>query len=347
MAIDVTMSSMSLNPIIHDNSVTITWRGENAPCFISDLHGWEQNPQSLTETQQGVWTISFDLPPNAYLEYAFYDPQAKKRFFDPLNKKSVYNGVGGYNHFFYMPQAQPTPLTNLPASGLRGKITRHALPAQYVTVGRERRVSLYHPPTTGEPVPLLVVYDGPDYLRRGKLAAIVDNLIAAKRIRPLAIAFLQNGGAARMVEYGQAEPTLSFVIGQVLPLASRELNLLDFENQPGAHGVMGASMGGLMSVFTALKAPEVFGKAVSQAGAFELWERETTTMQMVRHFPKPNVKLWLDCGSMDFLLASNRKMAALLAEKRYDFTYRENGGAHNYTTWRDACVEGLERLFGD
>jgi enterochelin esterase family protein len=134
-------------------------------------------------------------------------------------------------------------------------------------------------------------------------------------------------------------------MSQVLPLAARELNLLDFEKKPGAHGIMGASMGGLMSVFTALKLPRVFGKALSQAGAFELWEHESTTMQMARHFPKPDVKLWLDCGRLDFLLEPNRRMAALLREKGYSFGYRENGGAHNYTTWRDACVAGLEYLF--
>ncbi len=336
---------MSTNPTIHANTVIITWRGEVAPHFISDLHGWEENPQPLTQVEKGVWEIAFDLPPNAYLEYAFYDPNARKRFSDPLNKKSVYNGVGGYNHYFYMPEVRPTPWAKLPPGGLRGKITHHTLPARYVTAGKKRRVSLYQPPMD-ESVPLLVVYDGPDYLRRGKLATIVDNLIAARRIRPLAIAFLQNGGAARMVEYGQAEPTLAFVMGQVMPFAARELHLLDYQKQPGVHGVMGASMGGLMSVFTALKLPEVFGKAIGQAGAFELWGHETTTMQMVRHFPKPDARLWLDCGAMDFLLAPNRKMAALLAEKCYDFTYRENGGAHNYTTWRDACVEGLETLFG-
>jgi len=336
---------MFTNPTIHENTVTITWHGKHGPHFISDLHGWEENPQPLMEVDQSIWAISFDLASNAYLEYAFYDPESKKRFPDPLNKKSVYNGVGGYNHFFYMPETQPTPLIQLPAGGLRGKLSHHTVPAEYVTAGKVRRVSLYHPPAD-ESVPLLVVYDGPDYLRRGKLAAIVDNLIAANRICPLAIAFMQNGGAARMVEYGQADPTLAFVIGQVLPLASQELNLLDLAKNPGAYGIMGASMGGLMSVFTALKVPEVFGKAISQAGAFELWEHETTTMQMVRHFPKPDIRLWLDCGEMDFLLASNRKMAALLVEKSYDFTYRENSGAHNYTTWRDACAEGLETLFG-
>jgi enterochelin esterase-like enzyme len=102
----------------------------------------------------------------------------------------------------------------------------------------------------------------------------------------------------------------------------------------------------LMSIYTAMSLPEVFGKVLSQAGAFELWEHKSNLMQMARYFPKPEIKLWLDCGRMDFLLEANRSMATLLAEKGYPVTYHENGGAHNYTTWRDSCVGGLERLFG-
>jgi enterochelin esterase family protein len=338
-------NSMYANPTIVGKTVTFTWHGNTAPYFISDLHSWEEDPQPLAKTHKGVWTISFDLPLNAYLEYVFYDPESQRRFPDPLNKKSVYNGVGGYNHFFYMPEAQPTPFTKLPPGELRGKVTRHTVPAKYQTTSNERRVYLYHPPVR-KAVPLLCVYDGLDYFRRGRLAEIVDNLIAARRIQPIAVAFLQNAGAARMVEYGCSEPTLSFLTSQVLPLAAKEINLLNFEKRPGVHGIMGASSGGSMSVFTALKLPTVFGKALSQAGAFEFEEHETIVAQMVRYFPKPDVKIWLDCGQMDFLLEGNRKMRDLLKEKGYSFTYHENGGAHNFTTWRDACVEGLGTLFG-
>jgi enterochelin esterase-like enzyme len=333
------------NPIVRGNKVSFVWEGESAPQLISDLHGWEENPQALTQAKQGVWMLSFELAPNAYLEYAFYDPESKKRFPDPFNQNSVYNGVGGYNHFVYMPKAAPTPLTQLPTGGLRGKVTRHSVDAEYVTASKQRRVYLYHPPVKTA-VPLLAVYDGLDYFRRGKLAEIVNNLIAAKRIRPLAIAFVQNGGKARTVEYGCSEVTLGFLMGQILPLASKEIKLLDFEKHPGVHGIMGASMGGLMSVYTALSLPEVFGKALSQAGAFEMWGHKPIVMQMVRHFPKPNIQIWLDCGAMDFLLEANHSMAALLKEKGYAVTYHENGGAHNYSTWRDSCVGGLEELFG-
>jgi enterochelin esterase family protein len=334
------------NPLIEGNTATFVWEGETAPHLSSDLHGWEENPQALRRVKKNVWALSFELPSNAYLEYIFYDPQSEERFLDPFNKMSVSNGFGDYNNFIYMPGAAPTPYTRLPKSGLRGKVTRHSVDAEYFTVSKQRRVYLYHPPVRSA-VPLMVVYDGLDYFRRGKLAEIVDNLIAAKRIRPLAVAFLQNGGqSARTVEYGCSEPTLEFLTSQVLPLASKELKLLDLEKHPGEYGIMGASMGGLMSVYTAMSLPEIFGKAISQAGAFELWEHDSIVMQMVRHFPKPEIKLWLDCGAMDSLVETNRVMSTLLKEKGYDVTYFENGGAHNYTTWRDSCVGGLEILFG-
>jgi enterochelin esterase-like enzyme len=38
-------------------------------------------------------------------------------------------------------------------------------------------------------------------------------------------------------------------------------------------------------------------------------------------------------------------MNNLLLEKGYDVTYRENGGAHNFTTWRDSCAHALEAMF--
>lgn len=333
------------NPQISNHQASLTWQGKNAPQVISDLHEWEANPQPMEKTEAGEWRFTFDLDEDTYLEYAFLDPASGKRLRDPLNPRRVYNGVGAYNHYFYMPTAKPSPLTRVPKGGLRGKMARFTVPAEYVSTSKTRRVYLYQPPVR-EAVPLLAVYDGMDYFKRGRLTEIVDNLILQKRIRPIGLAFLQNAGRARMVEYACAETTLAFLMSSVLPLAAQELKLIDHEKQPGAHGVLGASMGGLMSVYTSLRLPQVFGQALSQAGAFELWEHETVAMQLVRHAPRPDVKLWLDCGRLDFLRETNRRMSALLTEKGYDFTYRENGGAHNYTTWRDHLAPGLEALFG-
>ncbi|NIW48054.1 MAG: esterase family protein, partial [Gammaproteobacteria bacterium] len=50
------------------------------------------------------------------------------------------------------------------------------------------------------------------------------------------------------------------------PLAKEKLNLVDPEKEP--YGIMGASLGGLMALFTGLRITQIFGQILSQAGSF-------------------------------------------------------------------------------
>jgi enterochelin esterase family protein len=191
----------------------------------------------------------------------------------------------------------------------------------------------------------LIVYDGQDYLQRGKLAVIVDNLIAEKRIRPLAMAFLPNGGRWRSVEYACSDATLHWVEQIILPLAREKLRLLDVEKHRGAYGVLGASAGGLMSLYTGLRLPDIFGKVLSQSGVSALDGRDFATVDLVKHGQARDIQIWMDVGKLEFLLEDNRRMSALMKEKGYNVTYREFTGGHNYTSWRNDVWRGLEVMF--
>jgi enterochelin esterase family protein len=333
------------NPSIEENRVTFYWRGKSAPYLIDDMHGWEYNPQKLKRVEKGLWGISFELPRDAYLEYAFYDPHTETRFPDPLNPDSVYNGLGNENHFFYMPEAAPTPLAIQKKGVPRGKVTHHRVETWMLADDGQRDVVLYHPPVK-EPVPLLVIYDGPDYLERGKLHIIVDNLIAEKRIRPIAMALLQNGEAHRGVEYACSDATIAWLDHVILPLARKRLNLMDIKKHPGTYGVLGASFGGLMSTYTGLRMPEIFGKVISQSGVFEFEGRDFTAVDLIKHGHSRAIKIWMDAGRLEWLLEDNRRMQPILEENGYDVTYHEFSGGHNYTAWRDDVWRGLEAMFG-
>ncbi|MBI3738651.1 MAG: esterase family protein [Chloroflexi bacterium] len=331
------------NPLIDDDVVTFLWEGKSAPELIDDLHRWEESPQRLKRLGAGLWAVSFSLAADAYLEYSFRDPKSKKRFRDPFNKNRIYNGVGSYNNFFYMPGASPSPWTKVNNDIDHGKITRHEIETWMLGGRGKRTVHLYHPPTL-EPAPLLVVYDGNDYLQRGKITTILDNLIAQKRIRPIALALLQNGGQhRRFIEYADSDATLSWLRHDVLPLAHRKLKLTD---ERGAFGVLGASMGGLMSMYTGLRMPETFGRIISQSGVFSFEGLDCSVVDLIRYAPRSDVKIWMDVGKMDFLLEDNRRMQPILKEQGYNITYRENGGAHNFTTWRDSLSQALISMFG-
>lgn len=340
----IARAQSSGHPLIEGNRVTFLWRGTSAPCLMDDLHNWEEHPQKMTRISRMLWSCSFDLPRNAYLEYFFFDPANKIRLRDPLNPKRVWNGVGGYNHFFYMPEAAPSLLTIKQRNVAKGRVTIKSVEIWMVAHTGHRRVHLYHPPTK-ERVPLLVVYDGLDYLRRGRLNTIVDNLIAQKRIRPIAMVFLSSDGSRRGLEYSCSDATLAWLEHEVLPMAKQELNLLDPKKETGAFGVLGASFGGLMAFYTGLRLPEIFGRVISQSAVFETDGRDFVAVELIRHAPaRPRVSM--DIGRLDFLLDDNRRMVRLLRENGFDVDYREHGGAHNFTSWRDHVHSGLERMFG-
>jgi enterochelin esterase-like enzyme len=331
------------NPVLGENTATFIWQGKKPVALTDDSRGWEQPPRLLSPAGPGLWKAALRLPSDAYVEYAYFDPESGERLPDPLNPNRTWTGFNDYNHYFYMPAAQPTGLVRADKNIARGTLTRHRVETRDYAAGSHRTVLLYQPPVR-KPVPLLVVLDGTEYLRRARLDRMVDNLIAARSVRPFAMAFVQNSIAARTIEYSCSEATLGFLTEAVLPLARRHMNLASARKQD--YGILGASLGGLMAVYSGLRLPSIFGKVLSQSGAFRLPEGEFVVMDLVRHLPVPETEFWLDVGRFDMLLDGNREMAALMKERGYQMTYREFSGGHNYTAWRDDLWRGLEMLFG-
>jgi enterochelin esterase family protein len=340
------------NPVIQGNRAIFIWQGRTAPYLTGDLNNWDDKPRRfkrvsprlLPASAKPIWFCTLTIPRDAYVEYAFHDPASQENFLDPLNRGTVSNGMGGRNNFFYMPETMPSPYHLRRADVTPGTLTGHRVDTKWLREGYEREIYFYRPPVR-QPVPLLVVYDGQDYLHRARLTVIVDNLIAEGRIQPIAMTFLPSGGRWRDVEYACSDGTLLWLDQTVLPLARQKLNLLDVKKQPGAYGVLGASLGGTMAMYTGLRMPDVFGKVLSQSGAFNIESRDFVVVDLVRHGQGRGLDIWMDIGQLDFLLEDNREMCALLQAKGYKVAYREFTAGHNYTAWRNDVWRGLEAMF--
>ena len=346
------------NPVIHGNRATFIWEGRTAPHLMSDLSRWDSTvrpfirirPSSTSDAhissplRKPVWSCSLTVPRDAYIEYAFYNPSTRKRFLDPLNQHTVNNGIGNRNNYFYMPESMPSPFVVRRADVHVGRLSSQRVETKWLRDDHKREIYFYRPSAKG-PVPLLIVYDGQDYLQRAKLTTIVDNLIADKRVQPVAMVFLPHAGRWRNVEYACSDGTLLWIDQVILPLARKRLNLLDIEKHPGAYGVIGASLGGTMSLYTGLRMPEIFGKVLSQSGAFTIESLDFAAVDLVKHGQARDINIWMDVGRLDELLEDNRGMHALLKEKGYQVTYREFTAGHCYTAWRDDIWRGLEVMF--
>lgn len=336
------------SPLVDGNIATFVWKGGNAPYLHLEIDQFK--PRKLKKAGKNTWIHQVEIAADSYVEYAYTaDKSGTQRLKDPFNKRLFDTGMGHFNHYFGMSAYQETPLIERAEGVAKGLVTKHVIKNLWMFPERNRTVWFYQP-QSDEPVPLLLVWDGNDYIDRGRLTEIVDNLIAQKKIRPIALAMLSNYHPARFLEYNQSDTSLAFFGQHVLPLAQKKLNLLDYKKHVGSWGVMGASMGGLMSLYTGMRLPNIFGRVLSQAGAY--WQRgifggeDLLIKQMIQNLPKADLKIWQDVGTFDFLLEENRALNKILSQKGYKVNYKEYNGGHNYTCWRNALPEALTYLFG-
>ena len=331
------------NPIITGSQVTLVWEGKTPPVLICDLNNWEAgDPLLFRQVAAEVWIYETALPDDAYLEYAFL--LVGERVRDPLNPRLTPNGLGKFNNYFYMPGAAPTPWAKPARGGLRGTLTTLLLPTFGLAGGKTRPITFYQPPVS-QPVSALVVWDGSEYHKRARLPIIVENLARAGKIEPLALILIPNGKDVRTVEYACSDATLFWLEKVIWPAAEETLNLISQEQRPAAHGVLGASMGGLMALYASLRLPSRFGKAICQSGAYQFDDFRMAVWPLMARPPRAALKLWLDVGQYEGLNTCNQELRDHLEALGYDFTYHEYNGGHNYPAWRDELPLALTTLF--
>jgi enterochelin esterase-like enzyme len=331
-------------PLISEDQATFVWAGERAPVLAGDMTGWmpreaTAHGQKMEEVEPGVWACTLTLPPDAYVEYVYF--LDGRRVYDPLNPRRVSNGFGEMNNCFWMPQAPQSTLFRRQRGVKPGVVKQKTFQSMRLAGGR-RTVRLYRPACSGSYL-LLLVLDGRDYFQRARLATLADNLIHQGAIPPLTIAFLDNARQARFTEYGCSEALVGFTAQELVPWVASEVSLVQ---QPGAHGVLGASLGGLAALWLGVRLPEVFGQVFSQAGGFALgFSKELGLTTLLRLSERLPLRIYLDCGRFDPLLEANRMMKELLEARGYDLCYREFNAGHNYPAWREELATGLTWLF--
>ncbi len=109
----------------------------------------------------------------------------------------------------------------------------------------------------------------------------------------------------------------------------------------------------MVSAWLAWRNPQLFTKVGSQSGCFtadpqggdEYHDPEWLTEQFAVTERRP-VRFYLDTGQIEWLLAPNRRFAAMLVDKGYLHDYQERPGGHNWATWEQGLETGLKYLFG-
>jgi enterochelin esterase family protein len=242
----------------------------------------------------------------------------------------------------------------------RGSIELHTLRSE--VLGNERRVWVYTPPgyseTGDEPYPVLAAFDGGAALSTMPTQCILDGLIADGRIRPHVGVFIDNATeTSRNDELPCSEPFARFVEKELLPWVRGKYRV---SHEAKDHTVTGVSYGGLASVWFGFRLPHVFGTVISQAASLwwgpgwvqmapmsaQVYSPEWLIEQYANTARLP-VRFWMEIGLLEHperMLATNRRMKAVLEAKGYDLTYSEPCGGHDYALWRGTLGDALARM---
>ena len=326
-------------PLVEDNRATFLFRGKSGSrVFLAgDLTTWRPDQIPMQELDQtGIYQLKLELPRASRWEYKIVaDGQW---FLDPWNPQVISNGVGGENSFFTMPGYGEPPEVADNATVPRGSIELITVPSH--ALGGERTVYLYRPANipAGAKLQSLYVQDGQEYLARVHLPRILDYLIAHGEIPPLIAVMIEPQD--RTKEYWLNDAYLRFLTTELVPTIDARFPT---DPRPFARTVVGASLGGLIAAYAAIEHPEVFGKVISQSGAFFL--DHSKLVNLYRERGPSGLVVDLTVGKFEGeLLESNHALDAVLREKHIRHAYREFDGGHNWTSWRDQIGQSLRAV---
>ncbi|MFD2369238.1 alpha/beta hydrolase [Brevibacillus sp. GCM10020057] len=201
--------------------------------------------------------------------------------------------------------------------------------------------------------PVLYVQDGEDYLAMGRMASLLDRMIREKDLPDLLAVFLPVDKQKRQARY---HPDGSEHLAYRRFLAEEVVSYMDThystETLGNARTLVGESLGGVVSLFTALAYPHTFGQIACQSIAMdsELNRRVAETV-----FAVP-LTLYLEIGTKETNVASargpldlvraNEELRGILQTKMATLVYETFEGDHTWGHWQANLPRMLRTLFG-
>lgn len=202
---------------------------------------------------------------------------------------------------------------------------------------------------------LLVTADGRDYFQLGRIARVCDELLFEKEIENLIVIGVPYIDTVdRREKYhpqgSKHDAYIRFVAHELVPFLDHEFPT--FQMGMG-RALIGDSLGATISLLTAIRYPNTFGKVILQSpyinnSVLERVTSENTTNQLsIYHsigLKETDVKTTNDM-ERDFL-TPNRELNKFLDDHSLSYVYQEFDGDHSWTYWQDDLKSALKAMFG-
>ncbi len=316
------------SPVILGDDAYFIYRGTGQNVEVAgDFTGWEPRSLYLSDSSgSGLKFLKLSFDKRTRAEYKYIVDG--KWINDPLNRNTIESGVGTTNSVLTMPAYLPqtasaqTENKDLQKVGIYSKI-----------LGSSRTVQIYLPPHYKDEqtaYPVLYVQDGSEYVVRAKAAVIADELIRTRRVPPFIIVFVDP--ADRMKDYWANNQFAAFLATELVPYIDARFRTL---HRRAARALMGASLGGVISTWTALKYPETFQIVAGQSTAFQIDDEKVVNGLAGLTSSRLPFRFYYDVGQLEPILDVNRRVRVMLGAKGFPVAFEEGQTGHNWTSWRD------------
>jgi len=236
---------------------------------------------------------------------------------------------------------------------------------QSKSLGRLRRMHVYTPPgyeRGQEQYPVLYLLHGAfdcddSWSTVGRANAILDNLIAAGRAKPMVV--VMPAGHTGPFQFGPtfgadlAKQVGEFTSDFLMDIRPYVESHYRIEADQAHRAIAGLSMGGLQTLNIAIPyladygyigvfSSGIFG---TQGGADTAWETAHQA-ELESAEAKQGLRLvWFSTGKDDFLVQTSRATVEMLEKHGFEVTFEESQGGHTWDNWRDYLAEFVPLLF--
>jgi predicted alpha/beta superfamily hydrolase len=222
-------------------------------------------------------------------------------------------------------------------------------------LGNTRDLVVYLPPSHGEPdrsFPVVYMHDGQN-LSEWRVEETMDQL-AREGIEAIVVG-IPVEAENRRHEYAReaARDYLAFIVDTVRPIVEQEFAV---DGRREARGLLGSSLGGVISLHGLYAHPDTFGFAGVLSPAF-WWNGDDRWFELVEQNESPPARIYIDVGDSERAedeetrrryVEGFERMTDLLQRRGFDDgslrAVLDRGGAHHENDWARRLPDALRFL---
>lgn len=311
-----------------------------------------QTAGEMTKDESGVWSVTLGpIDPGAY-RYNFNVDGLT--VIDPRNSSISESNTNVWS-LVYVPGSEISDTKQVP-HGAVAAVTYYS-----TSLGRFRRMHVYTPPGYeaggGQKYPVFYLLHGSGdsdeaWTSVGRAGFILDNLIAAKKAKPMIVVMPAGHTNTPPANDDFARDFMT----DIMPHAEKHYRVI----ADRAHrAIAGLSMGGGQALHVAFLHLDQFayvgvfssgftlggGRASQAAAPGVTWETAHLSNLTNPALKKGTKLIWLSTGVNDSLLPNSRDTVELLKKHGFAPVFKESPGGHTWINWRNYLSEFAPLLF--